>query len=690
MSIGKKVIFILIISIFFIEFSFGYEDDLRFKYLNLPGVPSDAVLNVAQDSTGYIWITARKTGLFKYDGNEYTHYPEIKKPWTIIVSPSNNIVVGSKLGIYKYNRLEDKFDQIIKNTIAESYLRLFYFDDVNTILRRNDSLFVYNESNQLSFILDEIRITDIKKIDKNLFIASAQSGIYEINISEKETRKITNLRTFKLHHDGDDSNTFWFGYFGGIGKYNLKTSDLDTTNFTTKLVITDILRDSKNTLLLATTNGLYIFNKKSYKVTLKKFNESWTPSIIDMIIDNTKTYWFATFKGLIKSDLKQTIQNYFPSNNQYRIKRSDNITTMCSTSSDNVWFVSNETQINLLDGRNEIIPFEIESYHYGENKIRNILVDQEGYLWVSSKENVKKFYINKSSNSLKEVQNTEISHPVFLKKDKFSNIWISSFKNLFRYNSKGLIKKINISNATAIHVINDSICFLGVHSKNYPSIRKLNYKTGEIEEEISLIKYRPQIGGLAIKNLIYDTLKEKFYIGTSTTGLITIDRNESISIYSTSDGMPANNILGMVFDSKERLWLNTPDGLVLFEDRLSTFDYTNGFECYRKLKRNQLVKYSFYSNNLILSNAEGSIFLGGRNGLTSFNPDLLLYKSEKTDIILNSIHLYGEEIYRDKVINDSKKFQFSYKDRILTFNFAIMNFKKPEANKYAFKLENFN
>ena len=86
---------------------------------------------------------------------------------------------------------------------------------------------------------------------------------------------------------------------------------------------------------------------------------------------------------------------------------------------------------------------------------------------------------------------------------------------------------------------------------------------------------------------------------------------------------------------------------------------------------------------------------GGSNGLNLFSPEEIKDNTLVPPIVISDFQIYnkpvsiGADSVLEKSISYTDAVQLSYKDAVLTFSFAALNFNYPEKNQYAYMLEGF-
>jgi hypothetical protein len=149
-----------------------------------------------------------------------------------------------------------------------------------------------------------------------------------------------------------------------------------------------------------------------------------------------------------------------------------------------------------------------------------------------------------------------------------------------------------------------------------------------------------------------------------------------------SDGLPSNQIRGIIENGDNNLWIITSSGL-------SNLDISTGeFENYNT--RDGLLNNEF-NVNANCTTKDGLLFLGGYNGIDYFNPANLIKNTYTADILITGFRLLnGNSLDLDKPIEDISEINLPYSDNSFTISFAAMDFISPMDNKYAYKMIGFD
>lgn len=178
------------------------------------------------------------------------------------------------------------------------------------------------------------------------------------------------------------------------------------------------------------------------------------------------------------------------------------------------------------------------------------------------------------------------------------------------------------------------------------------------------------------------------WIGTAD-GLNRFDRNtQTFQHYTEKNGLPHNTIAGILEDAHGNLWISTGKGLSKFHPRTEQFtNYT---------VRDGLQGYEFHAG-AYEQGQDGQMFFGGVNGFNAFYPDQITANPHLPPIVLTDFRILNHSVSPgedssplEKSITETEAITLSYKQNVFSFEFAALDYRIPEKNEYACKMEGFN
>lgn len=186
---------------------------------------------------------------------------------------------------------------------------------------------------------------------------------------------------------------------------------------------------------------------------------------------------------------------------------------------------------------------------------------------------------------------------------------------------------------------------------------------------------------------IHEDREGALWLGTSA-GLNRLDPQTGKFLhYTTADGLPHESVFGILEDENGYLWLSTARGLSRSDPQAVTFQNYHASDGLQGDVFNQLAYYKA---------STGELFFGGPNGLTRFYPDDIRQNPYIPPVHITGLQLsnepvsIGDDSPLQQSILETKRLELPYDERVISFEFAALNYSSPEENRYRYKLEGFD
>ncbi|HXL56264.1 MAG TPA: ATP-binding protein, partial [Chitinophagaceae bacterium] len=199
-------------------------------------------------------------------------------------------------------------------------------------------------------------------------------------------------------------------------------------------------------------------------------------------------------------------------------------------------------------------------------------------------------------------------------------------------------------------------------------------------------KFQHYLKDLLVKSVFVDATGV-IWAGTGT-GLYRYDsKTKNFSGYSNSGFGQRNNVLHIMEDNKQNLWVSTSNSIVKISkarDSVKVYDERYG------IHHNVFL----FSDNLIAPN--GELFFGDLHGYYAFFPeqlkdDPISMQLNFTSFKLGSTEIKpGNEAVLRTAVWETKEIELNYKQNDFSFEFAAISYKSAQPPKYMFKLENYD
>jgi signal transduction histidine kinase/ligand-binding sensor domain-containing protein len=174
----------------------------------------------------------------------------------------------------------------------------------------------------------------------------------------------------------------------------------------------------------------------------------------------------------------------------------------------------------------------------------------------------------------------------------------------------------------------------------------------------------------------------------SGLGLYRYNRKDgTFSRYTESDGLPSNDLMGILEDDAGRLWISTKKGISRFDAKTGTF---RNYDASDGLLGNDFARGCYQQGQ----NRE--MLFCGNNGVTAFFPESIRGNSYVPPVVITTLKIgnkpvpIGARSVIKKAIPYVDSLTLSYRDNVFSFEFAALSYANSQKNRYRYKLENFD
>jgi len=195
----------------------------------------------------------------------------------------------------------------------------------------------------------------------------------------------------------------------------------------------------------------------------------------------------------------------------------------------------------------------------------------------------------------------------------------------------------------------------------------------------------------AIRAILPDPRQPNRYlwVGTAGGGLDRLDIDAGTFAHFTErDGLPNDVVYAVLADSSGRLWLSTNKGLSRFDPanrQFRNYDIDDG------LQSNE------FNSGAAFKSRSGEMFFGGIYGLNYFRPEAVRDNPNAPAVVITGFRRGNRyETVRDsgsvlrRTISQTDTLRLSYRDAVITLEFAALEYSAPAKNRYAYRMIGFN
>lgn len=391
--------------------------------------PGSQISDIFEDSKKNIWIGTWEHGLFRIgrDGSQKQYLPDKKKPdnsissafvRTICEDNNDNLWIGTRKGL---DCLYIENDRFLHYDANESNSRMLTNESVWSLYRdKQGTIWVgtyfggvnyFNSESEFCIMHDLQKgifsnrpfpvIADILEDEKhNLFLITEGEGliyyrpqektydVYKSDHNNPNSLVNDNIKTAWL--DRQDKK-LWLGtHLGGLCYLDLKTMrfrqfrhikpEWDQSN-----IIRSIVPYTDNKLLIATYNGLFLFDRNTEKFSL--FSEELHKQVsyhVDLKIDSGGCFWIAS-RGVFRYDPSTgQLDRFFHDPNDSTSLSSNNANKILIDSKGRIWIATNGGGLNLYAGENRFIHYNSHTCNLQNDYVSNCIESRYGYIVIST------------------------------------------------------------------------------------------------------------------------------------------------------------------------------------------------------------------------------------------------------------------------------------------------------------------
>ncbi|MEM5564054.1 two-component regulator propeller domain-containing protein [Psychroserpens sp. AS72] len=487
------------------------------------------------------------------------------------------------------------------------------------------------------------------------YFPPSSGGIYIFNADEKISKIIFETSEIIRRAIEDDEGNIWFAGDDALYRMDTEGNFTDYTNLLKSKLdyskIKNLYIDKNSLLWIATDNGLFKVKtqKQLFLTFFKSKNDGWGNSMrgifedanqrIFSLCENKHQLWYKTKNGQIDS-LSLKTKSGTPLSLKY-----DASFLVTNNAKTHAYAIGNGIcEIDLKTGVTQIYDqFNNKNNIHGPNALlklsdgRLLFGFTLEYLTVFNPITQQSYSV---FNNLSE--NDNIRNLMFFEENKDQNhVWIGTRNDgVLKIDLNGnILKSYNMSST-------------------------------------------PQFGKHPVLCLEED-VDGSLWVGTYGGGLKHIAADgKTLTSYTKTEGLSDDNVVSIIPDGDDKLWISTYNGLSLFNKTTKEFQ---NFYTEDGLSHNEFNYSSFFKDS------QGLYYFGGMNGINVFNPIMLQESVRPPDIQVLGISGYNS-ITKQSYVNDYaqtelKEFIASPYDQYFEINWTMPSYFQNNKNTYSTKLE---
>lgn len=691
---------------------------------------SSMINQVYADKRGFIWV-ATEYGLSKYNGSKFITYKHNRKDSTSLLDnyvrtlfedSQNNFYVGTIKGLQRYNYLTDQFTTIpildSDHSVINAHIMSIVECSDNSLLVSTSGagLYRYYPEQNAIFTSNSIHLPSIfinavlETTDKSIWAATEGEGIIQLSRNNIMKRlKLGNNHEY-LSITSLCQDTIGNIYAGtiedGLFIYNSKEQKfvpVKDPNLPHVPIRSLYLNNNKELYIGTDGYGLRIYDiiKKKFKTT------SLTSSLFDLhnskIHSITKDYhnnlWLGVFqKGVLL--LPHSVSNFTywgHGSTHYNNIGENCIMAVYQDKEGSVWVGTDNDGIYVLDTQGN------QKAHYTHDgsstsvpsTIMCFYEDSNGNFWIGSflhgmalldKKTGKCTYV-----PLYDTEGNAAKRIYSITEDRNKRLWIGTLgQGLFSLDLKSRHVPNYNGNHRTVLALKDELLNLWINQLYYdPTSNHIFISSygGLFYLDLTEMKSHyvlpdNKLGANTVINAFLIDDNRNYWIGTSNGLYLFDNKKQSLTEYTTENGLPSNNISALLKDKEGNIWISTNQGISQYNTQHQQF------VSYANIQQN-----SELSRGAAFINNEDRIFFGGTNGVTTFTPNQIVQPNSLPNLHITDFYIHNQRVkvgmksgsydIIDTLKYDIPTYNLSHNDNSFTIEFAMDDFSTPTTYMYS-------
>jgi signal transduction histidine kinase/ligand-binding sensor domain-containing protein/DNA-binding response OmpR family regulator/HPt (histidine-containing phosphotransfer) domain-containing protein len=712
------------------------------------GLSQSTINGMLQDSQGYLWL-ATENGLDRYDGDSIREYRRERGNehglasdyiWAMAEDAKGDLWLATDGGgVARWDRRTEQF-QLFRHDAQKP--RTLASDAVRTLLIDTQGRVWAGTLDQGLDVLDpktgDVRHFRHREGDPRSLAADAVCALFadrrgriwigtDGGLSRYEPAgddfqnyptaaggdSLSDVRVRAIRED--HTGALWIGtYRGGLNRLdpdtgrvtNFRHDPKDPGSLSHDRVLA-VLEDDAQRLWVATADGLNLFERES--ATFVRYGrdadnpQSLRDSdVMSLYQDRGGVLWVGTRGGGASHwNPRSWLFGHYRSG----AFRDTQVNSFAADGNGKVWVGTVGAGLVEIDTRNR------RERHYGANaeggarltddRIMSLLYDRRGVLWIGTMTGgLNRLDVNSGAlqmyrNAADDPASLPANGVMSLYEDRLGTLWVGTYGGglasidqgsgkVTRY-PYGQVSPTSLSGSRASAIVEDAIGNLWVGTEG-GGLNLLDRRTGRFYTFRRDDRDAASLSDNSVYALHLDH-HGQLWVGTAGGGLDRVIGTSAqpaavrFENQSGPGGIAAQVVYGIESDREDRLWLSTNTGLA----RLDT--NARSIKWFHQVHGLQDEEFNF---NAHYQDPEGTLFFGGNNGFNAFSPDLIAPTAPPPRVVLTTAAKLNRPIAPQELPNANRPLALAYDDKLVTLDFAALDFTSPAHNHYSYQLEGFD
>jgi diguanylate cyclase (GGDEF)-like protein len=711
---------------------------IRFDRLSLEqGLSQSSVMDILQDRRGYVWL-ATEEGLDRFDGLSFEVYKydpadAASLPssfvWDVEEDPSGDLWVATTGGLGRWQRATGRVSRHEKLAgVSIRALRFAPKDHTLWIGTRDAGLlrldvasgvltrFAHDPSQAASLVDDRIYVLYLDSKDR-LWVGTDRGldrwdagGFVHFPADPSKTEGLSDGRVRAILED--DAGALWVGTStGGLNRLDPATGRFERFRHDPKVAsslahdqVRALLQDADGRLWVGTSGGLDLLDRGGRGFVHYRQDPTNPASLADdhvlsLAQDRGGVLWVGTRLGGVHkwNPLSWQFGHVAPDPGNPTGLGSGHVTSFSEDRAGQVWIGTFDAGLYVMDRTTgEMTAYRADPKKpagLGSDRVMALCHDHHGDLWIGTLDaGLDRF---RAATGVFQHYRSDPKHPnglgakgvTSILEDRQGRVWIGTYggglETIDPETGRFTHHRFDPADATSLSADRvsslaeapDGRLWVGTMEKG---IALFDPRTGRFARHES----RPGDPGSLPTDVVHTLFVDAaggLWVGTHS-GLSHLPPDgHAFETFTTRDGLPSDVVYGVRSDHQGRLWLSTNNGLACFDPRdrqVTAYGVSDGV---------QSAEFNFGAWH---QSPSGELFFGGVNGFNAFVPDRLRRVAVAPPVVLTSVNVDHRPLPGPP--DETRDIRLTFRDKVLSFEFAALDFTAPHRNRFAYRLEGFD
>ncbi len=718
--------------------------NIRFEHLSTSeGMSHASVMDIVQDHHGFMWF-ATQEGLNRFDGYEFKTYEHDYRDansladdwvWSLCLDKINNLWIGTNNGGLNYfNQATNtftnwRFDERDQTSLSSNDVRVVFLDSqqrlwvgtsggLNRKLEGQNGFERYLASDDALGLPHE-SITAVFEDNAGQIWIGTEGGLARFNEATNgfftylhEPQNSSSLSDNHIRVINEFEGQLWIGtQTSGLNRFDPETNqfkhyfaDPEDPSALQSGLVRDIQIDHELTLWIGTDRGLSEWHRETDRFITYQHNSEDVRSLsgnrVDTIYqDASNVLWIGTYEGVDRWNyLSGAFAYYTQADGQLN---NDVVVSLAQSEAGALWVGTYGAGLNRLDlnSSGDYVASDF-SVVLPDQRVMALWSEGDDNLWIGTRTAGLCHYVI-SSGALSCLmheegnQNSLSANGITVIHGEEGVLWIGTYGGgLNRIDrTTGEIKHYrhdpdnmdSLGSDRVLAIYRDSLGVLWVGAEG-GGLNLLN--------EVSQTFERFQASEGDPESISNDTAWEIFESSTGTLWVGTL--NGGVNYWDLSDrlagevvfrhfdrisGLQSNTIYGILEDEDGYIWMSGNRGLVQLDPSTAEFQH------YDQHNGTRGDEFNFGAR---LKDKNGQLLFGGASGLVGFRPRAIHSNAIVPPVVINGISSLNKTVFSHSAQASPSKISLGYDERLITFEFAALDYASPDKNQYAYQLVGFD